>query len=261
MSPDDVDSGAGDPADEAEVLELFAKRTVDPAAREQLMARFRPLSEYLARRFAGRGEDTDDLIQVASIGLINAIDRFDPDRGVQFSTYAGATIVGELKRHFRDKRWAIRVPRQLQETSLRLNKAIPELTQRLGRSPTMREIADSIGSTPEQILEARQAAEAYSTASLDAPLAESGLTAADTMGADDRDIELLGEGWASVAAGIKELPPRDRRVLFLRFFEGKTQSEIAEEVGVSQMHVSRILASTLDTLRSRLGPDTPDVPR
>lgn len=256
MSPGNVDPGAGGPADESDVLTLFAKRTTDATARDQLMIRFRPLSEYLARRFAGRGEDTDDLIQVASIGLISAIDRFDPSRGVQFSTYAGATIVGELKRHFRDKSWAIRVPRQLQETSLRVNRAIPELTQRLGRSPTAGEIADSLGLTREEILEARQAGEAYSTASLDSPLAESGLTAADTMGADDRDIELLGEGWASVAAGIKELPPRERRVLFLRFFEGKTQSEIAEEVGVSQMHVSRILASTLDTLRNRLGPDT-----
>jgi RNA polymerase sigma factor, sigma-70 family/RNA polymerase sigma-70 factor, sigma-B/F/G subfamily len=252
MSEGGANQGAPGPADEADVLDLFTRLGTDPQARDQLLMRFRPLSEYLARRFAGRGEDADDLAQVAGIGLLNAIDRFDPERGVRFSTYAAATIVGELKRHFRDKRWAVRVPRQLQETGLRINKTIPELTQQLGRSPTIGEIVDRVGSTREEVLEAMQAVEAYSSASLDAPLASSGLTAADTIGEDDRDIELLGEGWASVAEAIRELPTRDRRVLFLRFFQGKTQSEIAAEIGVSQMHVSRILASTLNTLREQV---------
>jgi RNA polymerase sigma-B factor len=252
MSEGETNAGPSGPVDDADVVDLFARLGKDPQARDQLLVRFQPLSEYLARRFAGRGEDSDDLAQVASIGLLNAIDRFDPERGVQFSTYAAATIVGELKRHFRDKRWTVRVPRQLQETGLRINKTIPELTQQLGRSPTIGEIAERVGSTREDVLEAMQAAEAYSSASLDAPLASSGLTAADTIGEDDRDIELLGEGWASVAEAIRELAPRDRRVLFLRFFQGKTQSEIATEIGVSQMHVSRILTSTLNTLRERV---------
>lgn len=241
-----------DPDDETDVLDLFARLRTDPQARDQLLLRFRPLSEYLSRKFAGRGEDTDDLAQVASIGLLNAIDRFDPERGVRFSTYAAATIVGELKRHFRDKRWAIRVPRQLQETGLRISKTIPELTQQLGRSPTVGEIADRVGSTREDVLEAMQAAEAYSSVSLDAPPGSSGPAVTDTFGEEDRDIALLGEGWASVAEAIQELPTRDRRVLFLRFFQGKTQSEIAAEIGVSQMHVSRILTNTLNTLREQV---------
>jgi len=251
MSEGGANQGASGPEDETDVLDLFVGLGTDPQAREQLLMRFRPLSEYLARKFAGRGEDADDLEQVASIGLLNAIDRFDPERGVRFSTYATATIVGELKRHFRDKRWAIRVPRQLQETGLQINKTIPELTQQLGRSPTIGEIADRAGSTREDVLEAMQAAEAYSSASLDAPLGSSGLIA-DTIGEEDGDIELLGEGWASVAEAIRALPTRDRRVLFLRFFQGKTQSEIAAEIGVSQMHVSRILTSTLNTLREQV---------
>lgn len=239
-------------SDEAQVRALFARREIDPSAREELVIRFRPLADYLSRRFAGRGIDPEDLAQVASIGLLNAIDRFDTEREVQFSTYAAATIVGELKRHFRDKRWAVRVPRQLQEAGLRINKTIPELTQELGRSPTIGEIADRVASTREEVLEAMQAAEAYSSASLDAPLDGSELNAADAMGQEDADIELLGEGWASVAEAIRELPERERRVLFLRFFEDKTQSEIAAEIGVSQMHVSRILTSVLDTLREQV---------
>ncbi len=252
MSEPDPGTTTTPSAEEPDVLALFARLAVDPSARDDLLVRFQSLSDYLARRFAGRGEDADDLAQVASIGLLNAIDRFDPGRGVRFSTYAAATIVGELKRHFRDKRWAVRVPRRLQETGLRVNKIMPELTQEFGRSPTVGEIADRVGCGREDVLEAMQAVEAYSSASLDAPLTSSGLTAADTIGETDRDVELLGEGWASVASAIKELPARDRWVLFLRFFEGKTQSEIATEIGVSQMHVSRILTSTLNTLREQV---------
>jgi RNA polymerase sigma-B factor len=252
MRQGDTARGGSRPDDEGEVLALFGRVAADPAAREELVIRFRPLSDYLARRFAGRGEDVGDLAQVASIGLLNAIDRFDPDRGVQFSTYAAATIVGELKRHFRDKRWAVRVPRQLQERGLQITKVVPELTQRLGRSPTVGEIADHVGSTREEALEAMQAAEAYSIASTDAPLETSGLTVTDAIEEVDNEIELLGEGWASVADAIRRLPARERRVLFLRFYADKTQSEIADEIGVSQMHVSRILASTLNQLRDEV---------
>jgi RNA polymerase sigma-B factor len=238
--------------DEVEILELFARTADDPEARDAIALRFQPLVEYLARRFAGRGEPQEDLIQVANVGLINAIDRFDVERGVQFSTYAAATIIGELKRHFRDKGWAIRVPRQLQETTLRLNRALPAITQELGRSPTIGELAARLEIGEDEIVESMEAAQAYSTSSLDAPASATGLTPADTMGDEDPSLELL-EGWAAVAPAMRSLPERERRVLYLRFFRDMTQSEIAEEIGVSQMHVSRILRQTLEWLREGSG--------
>jgi RNA polymerase sigma-B factor len=246
-----TDSGEG-LADEREendelVIELFA-RLDEPTAREELVARFQSLAEYLARRFAGRGEPLEDLIQVANVGLLGAIDRFDPGREVRFTTYAAATIIGELKRHLRDKAWSIRVPRRLQELGLKINRTLPALTQELGRAPTMQEIADALESTSEDVLEAMDAVQAYSTASLDAPAGEEGLTPAETLGERDRSLDLL-EQWATVAPAVKDLPQRERRVLYLRFFVGMTQSEIAGEVGVSQMHVSRILSQTLSRLR------------
>jgi RNA polymerase sigma-B factor len=227
--------------------ELFALLP-DDAAREELVRRFLPLAEYLARRFSGRGEAHDDLAQVASLGLLNAIDRFDLDRDVQFSTYAAVTIVGELKRHFRDKGWAIRVPRRLQEVGLRVNHVLPDLTQELGRAPTVDEIAARCGATSEEVLEAMEASQAYSTSSLDAPLGEEGAAPIDVLGADDVSLTVLEE-WATVAPAVRDLPQRERTVLYLRFFRGLTQSEIAREVGVSQMHVSRILSQTLRLLR------------
>jgi len=236
--------GGGDP----DLPELFRRLEEDPSARDHLAVSFQPLVEYLARRFAGRGEALEDLVQVANIGLLNAIDRFDPDREVQFSTYATATIVGELKRHFRDKAWAVRVPRQLQETSVHLNQVLPELTQELGRSPTIAEIAQRLQVEEDDVVDAMDAIQAYSTASLDAPTGSSGLTHADTFGGDDPSLELL-EGWATIAPAVRELSDRDRKVLYLRFFRDMTQSEIAEEIGISQMHVSRILTRTLERLR------------
>jgi RNA polymerase sigma-B factor len=231
-----------------EVIDLFRRLETDPSARERLTVAFQPLVEYLARRFAGRGEALEDLVQVANIGLLNAIDRFDPDREVQFSTYATATIVGGLKRHFRDKAWAVRVPRQLQELAVDMNKALPELTQELGRSPTIAEIAQRLQVDEDDVVGAMEATQAYSTASLDAPTGASGLTNADTIGEDDPSLELL-DRWASIAPAVRQLSDRDRRVLYLRFFRDMTQSEIAEEVGISQMHVSRVLNRTLDRLR------------
>ncbi len=237
-------------ADDREVADWFA-RLPDPAARDALARRFRSLADYLARRFAGRGEPIDDLNQVAAIGLLNAIDRFDPAREVRFSTYASATIVGELKRHFRDKGWAVRVPRRLQELTVSLNQTIPELTSSLGRSPSVPELAKHLNVEPEDIVEAMEASQAYSTSSLDTPLGETDLTPLDTMGRDDESLELVHE-WASLAPALERLPARERRVLYLRFFRGLTQSEIAKDIGVSQMHVSRILTATLEQLRTDL---------
>jgi RNA polymerase sigma-B factor len=234
--------------DDERTAELFAQLPDDPAARDALVERYTPLAEYLARRFVGRAEPLEDLTQVAHLGLLGAIDRFDPSREVRFTTFAAATIVGELKRYLRDKAWTVRVPRRLQEMGLRVNRTIPELTQQLGRSPTPSEIADRVGTTPDEVLESIDAMQAYSASSLDAPAGQDGQAPIETLGEEDASIELL-EGWATIAPNVAELPARERRVLYLRFFEGLTQSEIAEQIGVSQMHVSRILAQTLERLR------------
>jgi RNA polymerase sigma-B factor len=245
-APSRSDEGRGRP-DDAEVERLFA-RMPDPQAREEIATRFLAFAEYLARRFGGRGESLEDLTQVATIGLLNAIDRFDPAREVQFSTYAAATIVGELKRYFRDKGWALRVPRRLQELAVQVNRALPELTQTLGRSPTIPELAAHLGVETDDIADAMDAVQAYSTSSLDTPMGEEGKAPIDALGGEDPSMALLEE-WSSIAPAVAELSSRDRRVLYLRFFRGLTQSEIAEDVGVSQMHVSRILTQTLEKLR------------
>jgi RNA polymerase sigma-B factor len=236
-----------------EVKELFRRlqEDRDPAVRERLIEGHLGLVEYLARRFAGRGEPLDDLIQVATIGLVKAVDRFDPDREVEFSTYATPTIVGELKRHFRDKGWAVRVPRRLQELSLRLGSVIGKLSQELQRSPTVAEIAKAAGTTEDEVLEGLDSAHAYRLISLDAPTGEEGLSYHEQIGNDDTSLESL-EDWVSVGPLVQQLPPRERRMLYLRFFKGLTQSEIAEQLGISQMHVSRLLAKTLATLRDGL---------
>jgi RNA polymerase sigma-B factor len=258
MTTGTTGSGSGR-VDDAAVQELFERLADDPAAKESIVVSFQPLAEYLARRFAGRGEGLDDLIQVANLGLLGAIDRFDPAREVQFSTYAAATIVGELKRHFRDKGWTIRVPRRLQELGLRVNRLLPTLNQELGRSPTIAELAQRLEVDEEEVVEAIEAAQAYSTISLDAPITEDGGTALDALGELDPEMERLDE-WASIAPAIRGLPARERRVLYLRFFRGLTQSEIAQEIGVSQMHVSRILAQTLGLLRGSLGTEHDEPP-
>lgn len=233
--------------------ELFARLKDDPNARTELVELHLPLVEYLARRFRGRGEPLDDLIQVASLGLLKAIDRFDPERGVEFSTYATPTIVGELKRYFRDKGWAIRVPRQLQEVGLQLAEAVPALAQELGRSPTLAEIGGALGLSEEEVLEAMNAAQAYSLKSLDAPAnASEGALSLPQLGAEDEAIELF-ESWASVAPLLRKLPAREREILYLRFVANETQSRIAEKLGISQMHVSRLLAKILAYLRESVG--------
>jgi RNA polymerase sigma-B factor len=222
-------------------------------ARDGLVTLHLPLVEHCARRFRNRGEPFEDLVQVGTIGLIKSIDRFDLDRGVEFSTYATPTIVGEIKRHFRDKGWAIRVPRRLQELRMQISSSTAELTQALGRSPTPRELAEAIGCTVEEIIEGIESSNAYSTLSLDATDdgGDEGVSMLELMGLDDEGLEHI-EIRESIKPLLEALPPREKRILLLRFFRNKTQSEIAEEIGVSQMHVSRLLSRTLDQLRTSL---------
>ncbi len=220
--------------------------------RNQLVRMHIPLVEHLARRFRNRGEPLDDLTQVATIGLIKSVDRFDVDRGVEFSTYATPTIVGEIKRHFRDKGWAVRVPRRLQELRLALTTATGELSQQHGRSPTVHELAERLGISEEEVLEGLESANAYSTLSLDVPDTDDESPAvADTLGAEDDALEGV-EYRESLKPLLAQLPQREQRILVLRFFRNMTQSQIAAEVGISQMHVSRLLARTLAQLRDKL---------
>ncbi len=246
--------------DRARARELFERlATMPPGSpeREQLrgvlVEMHLPLVEYLARRFRNRGEWLDDLTQVATIGLIKSIDRFDLERGVEFSTYATPTIVGEIKRHFRDKGWAVRVPRRLQELKLSLTKAIGELAQREGRAPTVSELAAHLQMSEEEVLEGLESANAYSTVSLDAPDSgdEDAPAVADSLGIVDEALEGV-EYRESLKPLLERLPPREKKILLLRFFGNLTQSQIAAELGISQMHVSRLLARTLTQLRDGL---------
>ena len=218
--------------------------------RDELVAAHLGLAEYLARRFANRGEPLDDLVQVASLGLIKAVDRFDPERGVEFSTYATHTIVGELKRHFRDKGWAIRAPRRMQELYLQLGKVVGTLSQELGHSPTIAELAAEVEVSEEEVLEALEAGQAYRSASLDAPVGnEEGETLGARLGEEDVSLADV-ESRATLSPLLAQLPPRERLILHLRFFEGLTQSEIATRLNISQMHVSRLLARSVSELRN-----------
>jgi RNA polymerase sigma-B factor len=228
----------------------------DPArqrVRDELVEMHLPLVEYLARRFRNRGEPLDDLIQVATIGLIKSVDRFDLERGVEFSTYATPTIVGEIKRHFRDKGWAIRVPRRLQELKLSLTKATGELSQKNGRAPTVAELAAHLEMSEEDVLEGLESANAYSAVSLDAPDTgdDDSPAVADSLGTTDDALEGV-EYRESLKPLLEKLPPREKKILLLRFFGNMTQSQIAAELGISQMHVSRLLARTLASLREGL---------
>jgi len=222
----------------------------DPGLRDQLIEAHLGLAEYLARRFANRGEPLDDLVQVASLGLVKAVERFDPGRGLEFTTFATPTIVGELKRHFRDKGWAVRVPRRVQELHLRVTGVVDELQLELGRSPTVAEIAVRAGTSEDEVIEAVDAGSAYRSTSLDA-----------SRGDDEESPGLLGqlgeldpelaraESRTGLNPLLRQLPDREQLMLYLRFYEGKTQSEIAQRLGISQMHVSRLLARSLERLR------------
>jgi RNA polymerase sigma-B factor len=235
-------------------LDATASEAERLTARDALVSLHLPLVEHCARRFRNRGEPFEDLVQVGTIGLIKSIDRFDLDRGVEFSTYATPTIIGEIKRYFRDKGWAIRVPRRLQELRMQIGTTTAELTQALGRSPTPRELAEAIGCSVEEIVEGIESSNAYSTLSLDATDDggdDGGVSMLDMMGLDDEELEQI-EIRESIKPLLEALPPREKRILLLRFFKNKTQSEIAAEIGVSQMHVSRLLSRTLEQLRTSL---------
>ncbi len=222
-------------------------------AREALVHLHLALVDHCARRFRNRGEPFEDLVQVGTIGLIKSVDRFDTDRGVEFSTYATPTIIGEIKRYFRDKGWAIRVPRRLQELRMQISASTAELTQSLGRSPTPRELAEAIGCSVEEIVEGMESSNAYATLSLDATddSDDSGQSMLDAIGIDDEALAQV-EIRESVKPLLESLPPREKTILLLRFFKNMTQSQIAAEIGVSQMHVSRLLTRTLDQLRESL---------
>jgi len=232
----------------------------DLQAREQLIEQYMSLVRSLARRYSYRGEQLDDLVQIGSIGLIKAIDRFDVDRGVELTTYATPNIIGEIKRHFRDRGWSVRVPRGLQELNVQLSKLVEQLTVQLSRSPTIPELAKAAGVEEEEVLEALESGRAYSTLSL-----------SQGGGNEDGDeidpLEMLGdiehqyevsEDRAVLAPGFKVLDERERAILHLRFFEGLTQSQIAAQVGISQMHVSRLIRRSLEKIRAEISADELD---
>ncbi|MHB1324278.1 MAG: SigB/SigF/SigG family RNA polymerase sigma factor [Coriobacteriia bacterium] len=235
-------------------LFLHFREHGDEESRDELIVMHLNLVRYLASRFRNRGEPIDDLIQVGTIGLIKAIDRFDTDREVEFTTYATPTIVGELKRYFRDKGWAIKVPRRLQELSFRVNQAVDALTQRLQRSPTIDEIAEYLEVTTEDVLAALETAEAYNFVSLESDRNSEGadsFSILEYIGEDDQ-LMLLVDDRTTLTEALKQLAPQEQHVLYLRFFQGLTQTEIATTLGISQMQVSRLLRKTLRVLREHV---------
>jgi RNA polymerase sigma-B factor len=232
---------------------IEASRAGDESARDALVERYMPLVRSLAARYAGRGEPQEDLVQVGSIGLLLAIQRFDTERQVQFTTYAVPTIVGEIQRHFRDRAWALHVPRRLKELSVRLTRTVEAKTAELGRAPTIAELAEATGAAEDEVVEALQTSDAYSTRSLSQPLGRDtdDETMQDVLGFDDRGFDEVEDSYV-VEAGMSALDERERRIVELRFFEGLTQSEIAAQIGISQMHVSRLLRRALHLMRGRL---------
>jgi RNA polymerase sigma-B factor len=223
--------------------------------RDRAIEAWLPLAKHLANRYAGRGEPFDDLQQVAMVGLIKSVDRFDAERGIDFVGFAIPTIVGELKRHFRDRTWSIRVPRRLQELRLAITGANNTLNHTLGRSPTVADIAAHLGISEEEVLEGLEGARAYNSASLSAPVSDdSNATLADTLGEDDNGFE-LAELRVALGPALAALDDREQKIISLRFYGNLTQTEIAEQIGISQMHVSRLLTKALAKLRTRIGAD------
>lgn len=229
----------------------------DLAAREELIERYMSLVRSLARRYAYRGEQLDDLVQIGAIGLIKAIDRFDVERGVELTTYATPNIIGEIKRHFRDKGWAVRVPRGLQELNVQVSKLIEQLTVQLGRSPTIPELAKAAGVEEEQVLEALESGRAYSSVSLSTGGSdeEGDLDPLESLGEIEHEYE-VSEDRAVLAPGFRVLDERERKILHLRFFSGLTQSQIAAEIGISQMHVSRLIRRSLEKIREEIAEES-----
>lgn len=225
--------------------------------RDTLVREHMPVAEHIARRFSHRGESQEDLTQVATLGLINAVDRFDPERGVDFLSYAVPTIMGEVRRHFRDTGWAVRMPRRLQELHLSVSSAISSLSQELGRAPTPSELATHIGISKDDVYKGLEAGNAYRSASLDELLTDTDeIPLGDAIG--ERDAELAEvENREAIRPLLDELDERERKILLMRFFRSMTQTQIAEQIGISQMHVSRLLARTLSWLRNRLETEAP----
>ena len=230
---------------------LVAAREGDTAAADEVVARHLPLVRALASRYAGRGEPLEDLVQVGSIGLLLAVKRFDPERGVAFRSFAIPTVVGEIRRHFRDRAWAMHVPRRLKELSLRLNRIVEHSTSELGRAPTVAELAAAADVTEEDVLDALDIANAYSTRSLDAPTDDGDEHVPRALGIPEVGYAAVEDAYL-VDAGLDALDERCRRIVDLRFFHGLTQSEIAAQVGISQMHVSRLLRHSLEVMRSQM---------
>lgn len=245
--------------DKQKTRELFRryKEEGDMDAREQLVMSHLNLVRFLANKFKNRGEPLDDLVQVGYLGLLKAIDRFDPERGLEFTTYATPTIMGEIKRHFRDKGWSVRVPRRLQELSAKVNQATDTLTTELQRSPTVQEIADYLGASVDEVLEAMESSSAYSSVPLegtgnsdsdDAP------SVIDRYGSEDNELEFTDDRLV-IEDALKGFSPREREVIELRFLKGMTQIEIAEKLGISQVQVSRLLRRTLKKIQEKIDPD------
>src|ERR1700746_3760203 len=226
----------------------------DLQAREQLIEQYMSLVRSLARRYSYRGEQLEDLVQIGAIGLIKAIDRFDLERGVELTTYATPNIIGEIKRHFRDKGWSVRVPRGLQELNVQLSRLIEQLTVQLSRSPTIPELAQAAGVEEEAVLEALESGRADSPVSLcQGSGQEEGdeIDPLESLGELEHEYE-VSEDRAVLAPGFRALEPRERTILHLRFFEGLTQSQIAQQVGISQMHVSRLIRRSLEKIRAEI---------
>lgn len=219
--------------------------------RKRIITGYLPLADHIARRYASRGLGKDDLVQAATVGLIHAIDRFDPERGTDFLSYAVPTVMGEVRRHFRDTAWPVRLPRRLQELRMSINSAGPRLSQTLGRPATPADLANGLGIPETEVREGLQAIQSFRSVSLDHPAFADGFTPADTIGADDLALGLV-DNLESLLPLLRQLPDRERQILSLRFFGDKTQSQIGTEIGISQMHVSRLLKSTLLELRKHM---------
>jgi len=235
----------------------------DLAAREQLIEQYMSLVRSLARRYSYRGEQLEDLVQIGAIGLIKAIDRFDLERGVELTTYATPNIIGEIKRHFRDKGWSVRVPRGLQELNVQLSRLVEQLTVQLGRSPTIPELAKAAGVEEEEVLEALESGRAYTSLSLSVGGGggdDDDLDPLESLGTEEHQYE-VSEDRAVLAPGFKALDERERRILQLRFFEGLTQSQIAQQIGISQMHVSRLIRRSLEKIRETIAEDEESLAR
>lgn len=242
-------------------VELASTGEQDPRREElrsKLVTEHLPVAEHIARRFSHRGESQEDLTQVATLGLINAVDRFDPERGVDFLSYAVPTIMGEVRRHFRDTGWAVRMPRRLQELHLSVSSAISTLSQDLGRAPTPTELAEHLNISRQDVYRGLEAGNAYRSASLDELLTDTDeIPLGDAIGESDSELAEV-ENREAIRPLLDELDERERRILVMRFFKSMTQTQIAEQIGISQMHVSRLLSRTLAWLRDRLETEAPE---